>query len=99
MTKSEQGECLIQLIERRKELEREIALLSARAKTHHRAILLVAEYLQPVTKYSDPQMGEIHPAISNKEYPTLDRVNSLISEIADKKNELFNILEQLKRIV
>ncbi len=94
MTKSEQGKCLIELIDRRKELEREIALLNAKAENHYRAMLLVAEYLKPVTRHSEPEFGESHPMISNNNYPTLDEVNSLISEIGDKKNELFNVVER-----
>ena len=98
MTESEQGACLIRLLDRRKKLERDIALLNTRAEGCYRAILLVAEYLKPVTEYVDPEFGDIHALISTKNYPSLEEANSLISEIGDKKNELYNVVERLKRI-
>ena len=90
---------MIGLIERRDSLRRELVALSAKARTLHASMHTVGTYLAPYIDYAEPELGEGGGrTIQDRDYPSLEEVNALISEISNKRNELANVCEQLRQM-
>lgn len=87
-----------ELVERRDGLRKELAALAHMADKRHRAMLLAASYLAPYTKVADPELGEGSTTIDDRDYPSLEEVNTLIRETAKTRNELANTLELLRQV-
>ena len=87
------------LANRCRALQRELAALNVKAKKYHRALNLAAYYLHPHTMYTEPQFVEDGADTPQTDtFPTLDQINSLIGEIGDKRNELFNVSDRLNQL-
>lgn len=102
MTREEQGLGALNECDRKRLLQREIASLNAKAAEYERVLRTAADHLSPHTKYTEPEFGENSGPLlqfGNAHFPTLDEVNKVISELGDKRNELFNVSERLKRIL